>query len=164
MTEPTPAATYERARRLANVALWTVDLQCRRLRNADEIDETFLFRLWADFDFLVIALTRLRRAVSLAGKAPILAPPVAQALAAFDAALPQLKKLRDTAEHIDDYAVDRGRVKSVKRQDLEVSSLTMEGPTLEWLGFRLNTEEALNASQALFESLKGMSALLKRRA
>lgn len=160
MNEPTPAATYERARRLANVALWAVHLQCRRLRNNDEIDEEFVLRRWADFDFLIIALTRLRKAVSLAGKAPMLAQPVTQALASFDEVLPDLKKLRDTAEHIDEYAVDRGRVKSIKRQSLEVSSLSMEGPTLEWLGFRLNTEEALDASQVLFRALKGMSSLL----
>lgn len=79
MAGPPPDATYERARRLANVALWAIDLQCRRLSSADAIDGAFVFRKWADFDFLVVALTRLRRAVVLAANVPALERPVSHA-------------------------------------------------------------------------------------
>ncbi len=63
-------ATYERARRLANVAVWSVELQCRRLQSVEPEDATFVLRKWADFDFLVVALTRLRRAAQLAASIP----------------------------------------------------------------------------------------------
>jgi hypothetical protein len=46
---PSHAATYERARRLANLAVWTVALQKRRLKTNEPEDAEFLFRRWADF-------------------------------------------------------------------------------------------------------------------
>jgi hypothetical protein len=79
------------------------------------------------------------------------------ALKEFDASLPDLKRMRDVAEHIDDYAIDQGRQRDVARQSLEVSFMDDEGPTLEWLGSSLNAQEALHASQRLFEALKGIS-------
>jgi hypothetical protein len=62
--------------------------------------------------------------------------------------------MRDVAEHIDDYAIDQGRQRSIPRQALEVSFLRDGGSTLEWLGCRLNTHEALQASQRLFQAIK----------
>ena len=76
------------------------------------------------------------------------------ALQEFDASLPDVKRMRDVAEHIDEYAVDQGRHRSVARQSLEVSSMSDAGPTLEWLDGRLNAQEALQASQKLFEAIK----------
>jgi hypothetical protein len=46
-------------------------------------------------------------------------------------------------EHIDDYALDEGRKKSVARQSLETTMIKPEGPTLRWLGTTLNAREAL---------------------
>ena len=68
--KPSSAATYERARRLANQALWTIDLQRRRLNSDEPEDAKFILRKWSDFHFLVVALTRLRRAAVLAEKVP----------------------------------------------------------------------------------------------
>src|SRR5438876_156473 len=106
---PSHGATYERARRLANLARWTVALQRRRLKTDEPEDGEFLFRRWADFQFLIVALTRLRRAATLAAKVPTLPNTIKGALANFDFALPTLKNMRDIAEHFDDYALNRCR-------------------------------------------------------
>ena len=70
----------------------------------------------ADFDFLIVALTRLQRAARLAAKIPQLRVSIDAALAQFDRALPDLKKMRDVAEHFDDYALDQGRQKAIVRR------------------------------------------------
>jgi hypothetical protein len=156
---PDGAATYERARRLANQALWTIDLQRRRLNSDEPDDDQFVLRKWSDFHFLVVALTRLRRAVALAAKCPRLIGQIGTALETFDAALPHLKKMRDVAEHIDDYAVDDGKDRSVSRKSLEVGSCA--GATWQWLGFYTDVDHALSASITLFEALKDCAPLIK---
>jgi hypothetical protein len=161
---PTGAATYERARRRANIAVWTIHLQCRRLTSAEPEDGEFLFRKWADFDFLVVALSRLRRAAALATRVPEVAPRLTPALARFDSALPFLKTMRDVAEHFDDYAVDRGRKSEIHRTELEVSGMSMDGTTLEWLGGSLNIEEASAASDNLFAQIKEAASAFPPRA
>jgi len=62
----------------------------------------FIIRKWADFHFLVVGLTRLRRAAKLAASIPEVQPLLVTALTEFDAALPRLrlKWMRDVAEHI----------------------------------------------------------------
>jgi hypothetical protein len=106
----------------------------------------------------------LRRAAKLAASIPETQSSVGTALKEFDAALPHLKRMRDIAEHIDEYAVDQGRQRSVVRQSLEVSSMSDHGSTLEWLGGRLNSHEALQASQRLFEVIKEASRAFPPRA
>lgn len=150
--KPSPEATYERARRLANVALWTVNLQCRRLQSSEPEDNEFIFRKWADFHFLIVALTRLRRAAVLATKVTVIKPEIKKALAEFDVELPNIKTMRDVTEHIDDYATDDGRNKNVSRKSLEVSALN--DTTFEWLGFKLDAHKALNSSEKLFDAIK----------
>ena len=153
--KPSPEATYERARRLANIALWTIDLQCRRLRFSEPEDEKFLYRKWADFHFLIVALTRLRRAAVLATKVTVIEQNINKAIEEFDSAMPNLKKMRDVAEHIDDYAIDNGRNKNISRKSLEVS--TLNDTTFEWLYFKLDAIEALNTSQKLFNAIRNNS-------
>jgi hypothetical protein len=161
--KPMPAASYERAKRLANIALWSVELQCRRLRSAEPEDGAFALRKWADFHFLVVSLTRLRRAAQLAARVPELHRHLADAIARFDSALPGLKAMRDVSEHIDEYALDQGQRRNVSRQELEVSSLAEEGPTLNWLGSTLNASDALRSSQELFVAISEGSRLLRDR-
>jgi hypothetical protein len=50
---PSPAATYERGRRLANIAVWTAQLQRRRLSTNEPEDGEFPFRRSADFQFFI---------------------------------------------------------------------------------------------------------------
>jgi len=149
---PSPAATYERARRLANIAVWTAQLQRRRLATDEPEDSEFLFRRWADFQFFIVALTRVRRAAVLAAKVPSITNDMQKAVKEFDAALPMLKNMRDIAEHFDDYALDKGRIKAVRRQALEVGVI---GPTIfQWLGNELNADTALKAAQRLFRKIQ----------
>ena len=96
-SKPTAGATYQRARRLANVAMWSIELQCRRLESVEPEDAMFVLRRWTDFDFLIVALTRLRRAARLAARIPQLQASLGAALAQFDRALPHLRKMRDVA-------------------------------------------------------------------
>ena len=70
---------------------------------------------------------------------------------AFDKALPDLKKMRDVAEHIDEYAYDAGRHASVARRQLEVSGIDgQDDRRLHWLGSELSTRTAMGAAEALF--------------
>jgi hypothetical protein len=155
---PTSAATYERARRLANASMFAVDLQVRRLQSAEPEDGRFVFREWFDFDSLVVALTRLRRAAVLAANIPEIEPPMKGALKEFDSSLPALKRLRDVAEHFDDYAVDKGRNRAVGRKDLEVSDIDLDGPTLSWLGVQLNASAARDAAAQLFSAIRAAAS------
>ena len=59
---------YYRARRLANTLVWTIDLQVHRLKSEESKDKEFVFRKWADFEFLVITLIRLRKVANLITK------------------------------------------------------------------------------------------------
>jgi hypothetical protein len=158
------ASTYERARRLANNAVWTIHLQCRRLTSIEPEDGQFLFRKWADFGFLIVALSRLRRAAALATRAPEVQSRITDALALFDAALPHLKTMRDVAEHIDDYARDRGRRTEINRRQLEVSEMSIDGTTFIWLGGSLNIEDASTAADNLFSEIKEAASAFSPRA
>ncbi len=121
---PTPEATYERARRLANTAMWTISLQRRRINSVEPEDDDFKLRIFADIDFLIVALTRLRRAAELASKVKEIEPHIRASLVEFDKALPDLKTMRDTAEHFDDYSIDKGNNKKLSRKSLEVKTLS----------------------------------------
>jgi hypothetical protein len=160
--KPTSAATYERARRLANVSMFAVDLQVRRLQSTQPEDSRFLFRKWFDFDSLVVALTRLRRAAALAAKIAEVEKTMRGALTEFDSSLPDLKRLRDVAEHFDDYALDKGRIRAVGRKALEVSYMDADGPTLTWLGVQLNASDARDAAGRLFKAVKTAASMFPR--
>jgi hypothetical protein len=153
-TLPSADATYDRARRRANISLWAVALQRRRLETTEPEDKDFVFRRWADFDYLLVSLTRLRRAACLAATIPELQTQLNLAIAAFDTALPGLKNMRDVAEHLDDYARGKGRKETVRRQELEVSSLEDDNKTLNWIGHSLNADTALDAGQKLLTAIQ----------
>lgn len=149
---PSEAATYERARRLANIAVWAIRLQHRRLKSKEPEDAEFLFRRWYDFHFLIVALTRCRRAALLAAHVKSIAEAIRAALEEFDTALPSLKVMRDTAEHVDDYALDHGRDDEIVRQSLEVAVVGEN--SIEWLGHRLDVDVALAAAQRPFDGIR----------
>ena len=159
----TAVATYERARRLTNLSLWSISLQCCSLRSSDPEDDGFVLRKCVDFNFLIVALTRFRSAAKLAANIPAIMSEVETALKEFDSALPDLKKMRDVAEHIDDYAIEQGREASVERGLLEVSSLSdgEDGLVLRWLGHQLNADKALDASRKLFDAIKMTSTAFR---
>lgn len=142
--------------------MWAVSVQCRRLAGREPEDEVFVFRRLTDFDFLIVALIRLRRAAMIAARVPETKRIVSVAIGTFDAALPGLKKLRDVAEHIDEYAVDSGRDHSVSRIELEAAFPT-EDLTLDWLGQTINAGEALQASQVLLAAIQSASVAFAGR-
>jgi hypothetical protein len=144
----------DRAVMRANRAMFTIQMQIRRIGSAEPEDATFLWRQIADFEFLVIAATRLRRAAELAKNAPETKTQITAAIMQFDKSLPGLKKLRDIAEHIDDYSVDQGKNKNIDRRYLENCMVTGGGKTWTWLGESINTDDLLDAGGALFKELK----------
>lgn len=160
---PSTLATFERAYRLSNIAIHAVALQVRRLRSTEPEDATFILRKWSDFDYLIVSLTRLRRSVQLACELPDVKAELESALNAFDRRLPGLKQVRDTAEHIDEYSRDQGRNKSISRTALESSLLSSRGPTLNWLGARMNATIALRTAECLFLALQNSKNALNHR-
>jgi hypothetical protein len=79
-----------------------------------------------------------------------------KAIKEFDAVLPMLKNMRDVAEHFDDHAVDRGRIKGFRRQALEVGVI---GPNqFQWLGYEISADTALKAAQQLFRRIQQVRA------
>lgn len=149
---PSDAVTMERARSLANEAMFTVALQRRRVRSNEPEDDVFVMRSWADLQFFIVALRRLRRAAELAGLVTWAKDSLALALRNFDHALPQLSVMRNVGEHIDDYAVDssKRRHKDVDRCSLQVGS--WDG-TYQWLGKSLNIDVAHKAAFTLFAAI-----------
>lgn len=65
--KPSSAAVMERAFSLVNEAMFTVELQRRRVRSEEPEDSRFPARWWADVQFLIVAL---RRAAELASGVP----------------------------------------------------------------------------------------------
>ena len=105
-----------------------------------------------------MALTRLRRTAELAAKVPTINERMSIALKTFDTVLPQLRTMRNVAEHIDDYAIGGGRDKNISRQSLEVA--ISDGEVWHWLGFEMDLGVALSASVALFGALKDCERLV----
>jgi hypothetical protein len=84
-----------------------------------------------------------------------------KAIRDFDTALPSRKKMRDVAEHIDEYAIDSGRDRNVSRKSLEVASCN--GVTWTWLGYELDANEAMKASGQLFEAIRQGQIFLSKK-
>lgn len=89
-TGPSESSILERARSLCNEAVWTVALQRGRLRSSEPEDVDFVFRRWADFQFLIVALRRLRRAADFATRVSSVDVLVNDAIREFDQAIPGL--------------------------------------------------------------------------
>jgi hypothetical protein len=140
--------------------MYTVALQVRRLGSEEPEDSTFVLRWWADLQFLIVALRRLRRAAELAAKTDDRAAPVRAAIAAFDAALPGLAIMRNVGEHVDDYALDspRRRHKAIDRRQLQVGS--WDGQTYHWLRdddeecLELDVRRAKGAAEKLYVAVR----------
>jgi hypothetical protein len=148
----------QRAISLCNEACFAVALQHRRLRSTEPEDNTFVFRWWVDLQFLIVALRRLRRSAAIVGCVPVLSGLIDSALHEFDDALPSLAKMRNVGEHVEDYALGRGRNKSVPSGELQVGCL--DWPVYSWLGESLDLDTALAAAQELLEAIRGCVPLI----
>jgi hypothetical protein len=150
--KPSPEATIERAFSMANETMFTIAMQCRRLRSAEPDDQQFPLRWWADLQFLIIALRRLKLAAHVARKARSVC--IDADIRVFESALPGLKTMRDTGEHVDEYAVDssKRKNKAISRRRLHVGS--WDGTTFTWLGGELNVESGRLAAEQLFAAIR----------
>lgn len=161
---PSDEAILERALSLANEAMFTVALQVRRLSSEELEDQVFVFRWWADLQFLVVALRRLQRSAAIALQVQVAAARVADALAEFELALPGLPVMRNVGEHTDAYAVDSPsrHHQFVDRRMLQVGE--WDGRTYTWLRdaagqpMRLDVQDARAAAEELFQ---GLSRIVK---
>ena len=147
-------ATLMRARRFCSEACFTVALQRRRLRSAEPEDDSFVFRWWADLQFLIVALRRLRRSAEIATRIPEFSVEVRAAVEEFDKSLPGLRKMRNVGEHVDSYAVN-----DPKRYDASVDSGQLQVGLFDetvytWLGESLNIDTALAAAEKLCHRVK----------
>jgi len=138
--------------------MWTLQLQRRRLKTSEPEDDGFVFRLWADFEFFIVALTRLRRAAVLASKVPAINAAVTTALSDFDLALPMVKNMRDIAEHFDDYAIGKGRLSGINPMSLETGVIS--DTVFRWMGRELNADVALDAGEKLFTAIQRCNTIL----
>lgn len=135
--------------------MFTVSLQRRRLRSVEPEDEIFVFRWWADLQFLIVALRRLRRGAIIVKRVPLVGSQIlTAAVEEFDRALPGLAEMRNVGEHIDDYAIDNPRRHhgDVDRRQLAVG--TWDGTTYSWLGHALNVDAAHDASEKLWSAIR----------
>jgi hypothetical protein len=147
-------ANLLRARRFCGEACFTVALQRRRLRSSEPEDDSFVFRWWADLQFLIVALRRLRRSAEIAKRIPEFSVEVSAAIDEFDKSLPGLTKMRNVGEHVDAYAMNdpKRRVVSVDSGQLQVGCF--DGTVYTWLGESLNIDIALAAAEKLCERIK----------
>jgi hypothetical protein len=153
---PPDAVVLECAASLANIALFTIDLQRRRTRSAEPEDDRFVMRWWADLQFLVVALWHLRHAATRAQRVTSARVALVPAVAAFDRALPGLARMRSVIEHVDDYAIDAGRDAEVSRASIEVGS--WDGTTWRWSRIgELNVDVAFDAAKDLYRAVQAVA-------
>jgi hypothetical protein len=97
-------------------------------------------------------LRRLRRVAELAKQVPAVEEHVQRALIEFDRAVPSLQTMRNVGEHVDVYALDRGRDKTISRRELQIGKWV--GTTFHWLGAQLDIERAMTASEELLNAMR----------
>jgi hypothetical protein len=142
---------------LANIELHAIALQHRRLHSSEAEDDQFVMRWWVDLQFLVVALRRFRRAVTIA--ITDRDSDLKAALGSFDAALPSLETMRNIGEHLDAYAIDdpKRHDEAIDRRQLEVGD--WDGRKFRWLkqsdgtAHELDIDIALAAARDLYAAL-----------
>ena len=157
-TEPTASGILVRAARIANEAGIGVMMQLDRIQlGQGSRDADALQRVPIDIEFLIASLWKMRLAGKLAESVIGRAWP---ALHEFDAALPDLKLMRDVVQHIDEYGQDGVRRRHVSpgtgqrigRRWLHTMSLGEQ--TFGWLGGTLSYERARTASLELLSAIR----------
>jgi len=141
-------ALYEDARHWANLAMWSIELQLKRLGSEKREIEEYVMQPLADFHFLLTALCRLRNSALLVSKVADISDDIAE----FDNQLPWLKRLRNVLEHIDEYRTGDGRDESVSIRSLQVFSYAPN--YFEWLGERVDFAKSRSAGTYLFRAIQ----------
>lgn len=149
-------AKWDRSRSLASFHVHAIAMQVRRIRTPISPDDEFVLRPIAEFGFLCVSLIRLRRAAIIAASIPSLRDKIEAALGDYDKAIPGVKKLRDIAEHFDDYILMKGRDKTIPasriRSGLQVASWSQD--SFCWLDVELKFDDCLKAAFDLFFVIK----------
>ena len=151
MSHEKEQAILEDARTMANIAVWSVELQIQRITSQKLDIPDFVMQPIIDFHFLVTALSRLKNSAELASKVIDITDGIRQ----FDLSLPDLRKVRNVLEHIDEYREGKGRNKEVARN--AILTINFEGQHIHWLGYKINIEEAMSASQLLYSAISEKS-------
>jgi len=141
-------AHYEDGRMLANRAMWTIELQLRRLDSKNLEIEAFEQQALADFQFLLIALDRLEKSANLVNSAV----DISEDLNMFCERMPWLRKLRNAQEHIDEYQQGKGRDRSIDIAGLHVFHFGQN--EIHWLDEKIDLNNILSTSNQLFGAIK----------
>jgi hypothetical protein len=168
---PSVGQTLGRSARLASNSIFAIRLQLTRLHTSrivatsDDVDDTIMQR-WADSEFLIIALWRLRTIARITASIGSVRDNMTAAIEKFDQQLPDLQMMRHVSQHLDDYAIDHptrrrqrkpGSQALIGRRLLEVAGF--ENDEFHWLRGRLNFADAETAANALYsEILKARDA------
>ena len=142
-------SVYERSMRLASFAMWTLNLQLRRLRNNEPEDKVFIKRRIADFQFYLLALTKLRNSGKLMSEIKSIEPIITPGVKAFDDKLTFLTTMRNVDQHFDEYALNKGHKKGVENTMLEV--ITIENEKWTWLDYEINLQSAYEAASDFYK-------------
>jgi hypothetical protein len=115
-----------------------------------------IWRQEIDLHFLLVALTRLRRAVRLAASVGQLQQALSDRITEFDERVPYLSRLRNVGEHFDDYTAGRGRDSQVSRTQLQTWTMSFESYpesrlTWYWAGEEMRPAEAHAAAMDLYQ-------------
>jgi hypothetical protein len=163
---PSAIQTVERAARLASNSIFAIRLQLTRIRISrivaisDDVDDAVMQR-WADSEFLIIALWRLRTTARIAASVSPVRDSMTAAIERFDLRLPHLQVMRHVSQHLDDYAIDHptrrrqrkpGSAEFVGRRLLEVPGLSAD--EFNWLHGKLNFADAEAAANALYAAIR----------
>jgi len=156
-TDPTDeereVAQYEDLRSAASRALWTIDLQIRRLRDFAvdlESGNQFVLQQVSDAEFLILSLERLLAVSRLID--PMTAGSLQPAIADFENELPNLRLARNVISHIDEYLSGKGNDKSVRVGAISTSLFGHD--IVEYSGFEFNLDTARTVAEALFKAIQ----------
>lgn len=152
MDEEKVVSLYEDMRHLANVAVWAVDLQIKRLETNEPEFADFPFQPLVDFHFLVTALTRLQEIAEALKAIEDMEPVMEKAIESFEKEVPGLRDIRNVLEHIGEYARGAGHDQDV--QYGEMFTVVLDSDCIQWLGYELRPRAALSASDTLFHVIK----------
>ena len=144
---------------------FAVVMQISRVREERADVEPFVMRSFVDLEFLLVALTRLRRAANVINSFPYTETKLSQAMEKYDRRLSGLKQLRNITEHYDDYLLkkDRGKIINLKLIRSGYMTKCMSYDCVEWMDFKLDLDECQAASEELYTSMKAARKLIALR-
>ena len=150
---------------VANNFVFAVVMQISRVREERADVEPFVMRPFVDLEFLLVALTRLRRAANVINLFPYTETKLSQAMEKYDKRLSGLKQLRNITEHYDDYLLKKGKDKNIDLKTIRSGLMTkcMSYDSVEWMDFRLDLDECLAAAEELYISMSAARKLITLR-